>query len=72
MNYTIGEKASIQRAPIRSAKCADSAGRTGDPPYDGELQPLHGRFSPNSGHTTTAFAGGPILWVVTLSLRSVN
>ena len=42
------DKASIQRAPLCSAKCADNAGRPGDPLYDGELQPLHGRSSPNS------------------------
>ena len=43
------DKASIQRAPFSSAKCADTAGRPGNPLYDGELQPLHGRSSPNSG-----------------------
>ena len=43
------DKASIQRAPLRSAKCADTAGRPGD--YDGELQPLRGRYIPNSGLT---------------------
>jgi len=67
------DKASIQRAPIHSAKCTDTAGRPVNPPYDGELQPLHGRSSPNSGHTTTAaFGGGCILQVVTLFLRFVN
>jgi len=28
------DKASIQRAPLRCAKCADNAGRPGDPLYD--------------------------------------
>jgi len=45
------DKASIQKAPLRSAKCADTAGRPGDPLYDGELQPIHGRSKPNSGQT---------------------
>jgi len=45
------DKASVQRAPLRSAKCADNASRPGDPLYDGELQPIHGRSSPNSGQT---------------------
>ena len=45
------DKVSVQRAPLRSAKCADKAGRPCDPLYDGELQPLHGRSSPNSGQT---------------------
>ena len=45
------DKASIQRAPLRSAKCADNAGRPVDPLYDGELQLLHGRSSPNNGQT---------------------
>jgi len=31
------DKASIQKAPLRSAKCADNAGHPGDPLYDGEL-----------------------------------
>ena len=43
------DKASIQRAPLRSAKCADTAGHPGY--NDGELQPLHGRSIPNSGLT---------------------
>ena len=30
------DRASIQRAPLRSAKCANIAGRPGDPLYDGE------------------------------------
>ena len=45
------DKASVQRAPLRSAKCAVTAGRPGDPLYDGEFQPLHVRSSPNSGQT---------------------
>jgi len=45
------DKASVQRAPLCSAKCADNAGCPGDPLYDGELQPLCGRSSPNSGQT---------------------
>jgi len=45
------DKASVQRAPLRCAKCADTAGHPGDSLYDGELQSLHGRSSPNSGHT---------------------
>jgi len=32
-------KASIQRAPLRTAKCADTTGCPGDPLYDGEFQP---------------------------------
>jgi len=44
-------KVSIQKAPLRSAKCADNAGHPGDPLYDGKLQPLRGRSSPNSGQT---------------------
>jgi len=45
------DKTSVQRAPLRSAKCADTAGHSGDPLYDGEHQSLHGRSSPNSGQT---------------------
>jgi len=45
------DKAPIQMAPLCSAKCADNAGRPGDPLYDEELQLLHGRSSPNSGQT---------------------
>ena len=45
------DKVSIQKAPLRSAKCAENAGRPGDTVYDGKLQPLHGRSSPNSGQT---------------------
>jgi len=45
------DKVSIQKAPLRSAKCADNAGRPGDPLYDGKLQPLCGRSRPNSGQT---------------------
>ena len=37
--------------PLRSAKYANNAGRPGDPLYDGKLQPLRGRSSPNSGQT---------------------
>jgi len=36
---------------LRSAKCADNAGRPGDPLSDGKLQPLHGRSSTYSGQT---------------------
>ena len=45
------DKESVQRAALHSAKCADNAGRPVDPLYDGELQLLHGRSSPNSGQT---------------------
>jgi len=45
------DKASVHRAPLHSAKCADNAGHPVDPLYDGELQPLLGRSSANSGHT---------------------
>jgi len=45
------DKTSVQRTPLRSAKCADNAGRPGDPLYDRELQLLHGRSGPNSGQT---------------------
>ena len=41
------DKVSIQKAPLRSAKCADNVGRPGDPLYV-ELQPLRGRSSPNN------------------------
>ena len=44
-------KASVHRAPLRSAKCADTEGRPGDPLYDGELHPLNGRSSHNRGQT---------------------
>ena len=44
-------KVSIQNAPLHSAKCADNADHPGDPLYDGKLQPLHRRSSPNSGQT---------------------
>jgi len=67
------DKASVQRAPLRSAKCADTAGRPGDPLYDGELSPFVGDPAPTvNRHTTTVFAGRHILRVLTLSLRSVN
>ena len=36
------DKASVQKALLRSAKCADNAGRPADPLCDGELQPLPG------------------------------
>jgi len=45
------DEISIEKAPLRSAKCVDNAGRPGDPLYDGILQSLRGRFSPNSGQT---------------------
>jgi len=45
------DKVSIQRSPLHSAKCADTAGHPGDPLYDGELQTPCGRSSPNSGQT---------------------
>ena len=44
-------KVSVQRAPLHSAKCADTAGHPSDPLYNGELQPLHGRSSRNSTQT---------------------
>ena len=67
------DKASVQRAPLRSAKCADTAGRPDDPLYDGELSPFVGDPAPTvNRHTTTVFAGRHILRVLTLSLRSVN
>jgi len=67
------DKASIQKAPLRSAKCADTAGHPGDPLYDGEFHPFMGDPAPTvDRHTTTASAGRHILRVVTLSLRSVN
>jgi len=70
------DKVSIQKAPLNSAKCADNAGRPGDPLYDtmensslfvGDPVPTVDRHTTTA---TTAFAG--ILRVVTLSLRSVN
>jgi hypothetical protein len=39
-------KASIQRAPLHSEKCTDTAGRPDDPLYGGELQPLHDEIQP--------------------------
>ena len=45
------DKASVQRALLHSAKCADTAGSPGDSLYDGEFQPLYGRSSHNSGQT---------------------
>jgi len=45
------DKASIQKAPLCSAKRADNAGRPSEPLYDTELQPLRARSSPNSGQT---------------------
>ena len=45
------DKVSIQKAPLRSAKCADNAGRPGDSLYNGKLQLLRGRSRPNSGQT---------------------
>jgi hypothetical protein len=45
------DKASVQKTLLRSEKCADNAGRPADPLYNGELQLLHGRSSPNSGQT---------------------
>jgi hypothetical protein len=61
------DKASVQKAPLRSAKCVDTAGRPGDPLYDGRTPaPTVDR------HTTTAFAGRHVLRVVMLSLRSIN
>ena len=44
-------KAFVQRAALRSAKCADSEGCPGDRLYDGAFQPLHGRCSPNREQT---------------------
>ena len=43
------DKISIQKVSLCSAKCAYTAGRSGDPLYDRKLQPLRGRSSPNSG-----------------------
>ena len=45
------DKTPVQRAPLRSAKCADNAGRPGDTVYDGDLQHLYGRSSNNCGQT---------------------
>ena len=67
------DKESVQRAPLRSAKCVDTAGCPGDPVYDVEFHPPHGRSAPTVyRHMTTVFAGRHILRVVMLSLRSVN
>ena len=56
------DKASVQRAPLRSAKCADTAGRPGDydihPQQWTDIRPLRLHVD--------------ILRVVTLSLRCVN
>ena len=40
------DKASLQKAPVRSAKCADTACRPGDPLYDGEFHRFNVRASP--------------------------
>jgi len=45
------DKASIQKVPLRSAKCAETADRPDEFLYDGEFQPLHGRSSPKRGQT---------------------
>ena len=45
------DEVSIQKTQLRSAKCADNAGRPGDPLYETKLQPLRGRFTPNNGQT---------------------
>jgi len=57
------DKVSIQKAPLRSAKCADNKMENSSP-FVGDPPPTVDR------HPTTVFAG--MLWVVTLSLRSVN
>jgi len=41
------DEASVKRAPLRSAKCADTAGRL----YDGEYHHLHRCSSPNFEQT---------------------
>jgi len=67
------DKASVQRAPLRSAKCAYIAGRPGDPLTMENSSPFMGDPAPTvDRHTTSGFAGRSILQVVTLSLRSVN
>jgi len=50
MDYNFGIKHPYRRHHY-AAKCADTAGREADPPYDGELQLLRGRSSRNSGQT---------------------
>jgi hypothetical protein len=49
--FYLQDKTSVQRAPLLSAECVDTAGHPGDPLYDVELHPLHGRSSPSSGQT---------------------
>jgi len=56
---------------LRSAKCADTAGCPGDLYKMENSSPFVGDPAPTGDrHTTTAFAGRYILWVVLLSLRS--
>jgi len=67
------DEASVQRAPLRSAKCADTAGR----PVTLYMMENSGHFIGDPApivdrHTTTAFAGRPILRIVKVSLSSVN
>lgn len=67
------DKASVQRAPLRSRKRADNAGRPVERLLGREILPLHGRFILKLfKHTTSACGGRPILRVVTPSLGSVN
>ena len=40
------DKASVQKALLCSANCADNADRPGHPVFDGDLQPLCGIQSP--------------------------
>ena len=63
------DKASVQRAPLHSAKCAVQVTlykMENSSPFMRDPAPTMGR------HMTTVFAGKHILRIVTLSLRSVN
>jgi len=45
------DKASVQKAPLHSAKYAANAGHPSGPLNDAEIHPLRGGSSPNSGQT---------------------
>ena len=56
------DKAFVQRAPLYSAKCTYTEGRPGDLLYNGALQPLHGKSSPNSEQTRSLCLQVDIYW----------